>query len=150
MVNYILAYKYSIIFAVVILIGCAISSPPDVFNAINVNVVVYEDVKTQEVVWLCSFQDTIAHIGLYFCLTLLFIWEYRKKNCIDIVHWKHFLILVGVPLMYGVIVEFLQEIFFPPRSAEILDVVADLFGCLVAYLLSMCYFCIQNRVVIKN
>ena len=62
-----ISYKYSILFAIIILIACIVSSPPDVYNAINVNIVVYEDVKTNEVVWLRAFQDTIAHMCIYFC-----------------------------------------------------------------------------------
>ena len=135
-----ISYKYSILFAIIILIGCIVSSPPDVYNAINVNIVVYEDVKTHEVVWLRAFQDTIAHICLYFCLTLLVIWEYQKKNKTDISNIRAFLVVV--------LIEFLQEYFFPPRSAEILDVLADLFGSLVAYFSALCYFCIRKRMVI--
>ena len=143
-----ISYKYSILFAIIILIGCIVSSPPDVYNAINVNIVVYEDIKTHEVVWLRAFQDTIAHICLYFSLTLLVIWEYQKKNKKDISNIRACLVVVGFPLIYGILIEFLQEYFFPPRSAEILDVLADLFGSLVAYFSALCYFCIRKRMVI--
>ncbi|MBO5828935.1 MAG: VanZ family protein [Paludibacteraceae bacterium] len=150
MLSDLISYKYSILFSIIILCGCIVSSPPDVYNAINVNIVVYEDVKTHEVVWLRAFQDTLAHICLYFCLTLLVIWEYRKKNKTDIFNVRAFFFVVGVPLIYGILIEFLQEYLFPPRSAEILDVCADLLGCLVAYFGALCYFCILKRMVIKT
>ena len=149
MLNYIFSYKYSILFAIVILIGCILSSPPDVFNTINVNVVVYENVETHEMVWLRSFQDTIAHIVLYFLLTLIFLWEYCRISKMEVNRVRTFIVVVGVPLIYGVIIEFLQEYFFPPRSAEFLDVLADLLGCLVAYFLALCYLCLRKKILYK-
>ena len=95
----------------------------------------------------CISRYDSAHMPLFFLNPVSYL-GIPKKNKKDISNIRAFLVVVGFPLIYGILIEFLQEYFFPPRSAEILDVLADLFGSLVAYFSALCYFCIRKRMVI--
>jgi hypothetical protein len=85
--------------------------------------------------WLAMIHaDKWIHISLFFILCCLFSYPFRKSDT-SLVKRKNwfFLILVG-GILYGTIMEFVQERWIPNRSFELLDIAADSVGCLLAFL----------------
>ena len=77
------------------------------------------------------FGDKWAHICVFFLLTGIWLLVAELK------HWfsKNKIAWVsGAILLYGIIIEVLQEEFFETRSADIWDVVADIIGIVLAVL----------------
>ncbi|MCQ2209315.1 MAG: VanZ family protein [Paludibacteraceae bacterium] len=50
-------------------------------------------------------------------------------------------VCILLPILYGGIMEFVQEFFFPPRSAEWSDWIADVMGVVIG----MCLFMFVNK-----
>jgi VanZ family protein len=76
--------------------------------------------------------DKYVHFTFHFIFTLLWA-TYASQNQED--HKiKNSLKVVGFSLLYGILIEFLQEIFTTTRHADILDVLANLTGALTAFL----------------
>ena len=72
--------------------------------------------------------DKIVHIAVYFILVNFWLlYLYVKNNYILPLKW------ISITA-YGIIIEILQERFTSSRSADILDVVANLFGALIGVL----------------
>jgi VanZ family protein len=85
--------------------------------------------------WLAMIHaDKWIHISLFFILCFLFSYPFRKSDTSSVKrkNW-FFLILVG-GILYGTIMEFVQERWIPNRSFELLDIAADSIGCLLAFL----------------
>ncbi len=77
--------------------------------------------------------DKIVHIAVYFILVNFWLlYLYVKNNYILPLKWIVTL-LISITA-YGIIIEILQERFTSSRSADILDVVANLFGALIGVL----------------
>jgi VanZ family protein len=76
--------------------------------------------------------DKVVHFILYFVFTLLLISESNKQRQNRKVTVESILIAAVFALSYGVLIEVLQKYLFINRSAEILDVVANTFGYLIA------------------
>lgn len=75
--------------------------------------------------------DKIAHFGMFFALSAVIYFDYYRlhKGKPNKVRW----ILLGlvVPVIYGGLIEIIQEQFFG-RSGELMDFVADFLGSLTA------------------
>jgi VanZ family protein len=79
-----------------------------------------------------KFADKIVHFFLYFFLTLLWILALQKLQRIKI----RLLIFI---ILWGIIIEFLQEYFIPGRSGDIFDAVANTIGSISAIFLCVKY-----------
>ncbi len=90
------------------------------------------------------FGDKWAHIFVFLILTLIWLLITLVKNWLTKyrVFWVSFL-----ALLYGIIIEALQERFFETRSADIWDVVADIVGILLAVLL---FLIMKKRISLKT
>jgi VanZ family protein len=76
--------------------------------------------------------DKYVHFIFHFIFTLLWAtYASQNKKGHKI---KNTLIVVGYSLMYGILIEFLQETLTTTRHADILDVIANLTGALTAFL----------------
>lgn len=78
--------------------------------------------------------DKFVHFFLYFVFTLLLISENNKQRNYRKVTVDAILIAAAISLSYGALIEILQKFIFINRSAEILDMVANTFGFLLAAL----------------
>lgn len=76
--------------------------------------------------------DKLVHFGLYFGLSALLFYDYSWKNE-RASSLKKMLIIILLPVLYGGVIEILQETFFPPRSADWFDFIADALGCILAF-----------------
>lgn len=72
--------------------------------------------------------DKIGHMSSFFILTALTYLAFRP-------HWLFILVVMGA---YGIIIEVIQS-YIPYRGAEVADVVADLTGVLLFYILHFIY-----------
>ena len=81
-------------------------------------------------------QDKAIHISFFTTLCLLFSFPLKKKlaNVAKIKQWFWIISLTGI--CYGIAIEFIQKNWIPNRSFELLDIVADSVGCLLALLIS--------------
>ena len=72
--------------------------------------------------------DKLLHICMYVVLGGIACWDSWK---IDIKGWKLWLISVVIPIVYGGLIELVQEQWFAPRSGEWLDWLADGIGVII-------------------
>lgn len=78
-------------------------------------------------------QDKLVHFIMYFTLAFFLYKDYTKlklRSKLNIV-----LLVIVFPSLYGGIIELLQGNFFPPRTAEWGDFLADVLGALLAFIL---------------
>src|ERR1700730_9192143 len=83
--------------------------------------------------------DKVAHLGLFG--GLVFFWSlffYFKKPAPAIGSGTLWLI-VFLATAYGVIMEYIQKYFIPNRSFDRGDIVADMAGSLIGYLLTQAF-----------
>jgi len=77
--------------------------------------------------------DKVAHVLLFFLLTFLWLlfFELRNKK----MRWFFVLGFTLVLLVYGILIEVVQELFTPSRTADAYDVFADMIGvgCGIAF-----------------
>ncbi len=109
----------SVVWAIVILILCGM--PGDDLNK----------VKFIDIPHL----DKIVHGFLYFVFTLLLISENNTQKTYFEVTMSSIIIAAAIALSYGILIEILQKFLFISRGAEILDMVANTIGFLIAVIL---------------
>lgn len=78
--------------------------------------------------------DKVAHWGIYFILTVVICFElYRQRFTFkDKTMWFWGFCF---PILYGGLMELLQEYFFPPRTGDVADWLADILGVTIAFFL---------------
>ncbi|MGL4806862.1 MAG: VanZ family protein [Bacteroidales bacterium] len=86
--------------------------------------------------------DKVAHFLFYlFISTVSYFAIYKREIAI----WKLYTGVLIFPIIFGGLIEILQKYFFPPRSAEWADFVADILGSLAGYWLGIFLIKIKNR-----
>lgn len=83
--------------------------------------------------------DKIVHFGMFFLLSAVSLYDYYKlhnKKPIFI-RWMFWGLLI--PVIYGGVIELLQKYYFPTRSAELGDWIADILGSLVATVIAVIF-----------
>lgn len=98
------------------------------------------------ILWLClcrpphvsmggvSGLDKVAHCMMFFGLSSLILWEYKKRHARENLRLL-LLIAFAAPLAFGALIEVLQGTLTDYRSADLFDFLADAFGVLLAWLL---------------
>lgn len=76
------------------------------------------------------FQDKIGHLVVYALLAWLTMWSFSRAA----LRVKPAILVLSI-MVYGLIMEILQYKFFPYRSFEILDIVANIIGSFGGYLI---------------
>jgi len=71
--------------------------------------------------------DKVAHITIYMLLAFIWMFYFYKVNG-NILKINTIVILLSLFLVYGTIIEVLQELFIDFRQADIFDVLANTFG----------------------
>lgn len=72
--------------------------------------------------------DKYAHILIYLLLGFVVYFNYSKDQLLRIKYPNLIFTLFAILILYGGAIEIIQELFFKPRSAELLDWVADMVG----------------------
>lgn len=84
-----------------------------------------------------QYQDKLIHSLMYVALGFVIFYDtYQNKKTVE----KRRCILVIVlifPLVFGGLIEIIQAAFFPPRTAEWLDWVADIVGSVGGFMLAI-------------
>ncbi len=87
--------------------------------------------------WLALIHaDKWIHIALFGILCILFSFPFRKSSLSNQSIGRIFLLITALGILYGTAMEFVQEKWIPNRSFEVLDIVADSTGCILAVLYS--------------
>lgn len=69
--------------------------------------------------------DKIVHFGMYTVLSFAACYDRRT---IVVQSWRQTLPVIILSILYGIIMELLQEYFFPPRTGSVLDCLANSVG----------------------
>ena len=109
----ILKYWKPIIIAIIILYGSITSSN-------NLSKITF--LKIEHI-------DKLIHFTLYFILSISFLTSLHRNTRIKILNQK--VITLIVVISYGLLMEVFQYYFTNDRSAEILDIFANTFGCIL-------------------
>ncbi len=80
-------------------------------------------------------QDKIVHFFLYMFLSLAICRDFFRQS-VSFSSLKMYIWAIALPILYGGLIEILQENFFPPRTGEWGDWLADILGVLAGYFLS--------------
>ena len=75
--------------------------------------------------------DKVIHTGLHFVFTLLWFF-YFKKQIGRLNNFKLLIISLVLSIIFGIAIELMQEFFTVSRSADVFDVIANLFGASLA------------------
>lgn len=83
------------------------------------------------------YADKWAHIFIFFVLCFLFNRYLLSTQKTNVWLANCFLLVALAGTAYGTAMEFVQKYWIPNRSFEIADILSDLLGCIVAYVLAM-------------
>ena len=126
-------YPFSILVAGLIFYLSIRPTVPDVFYLSESNRIVYQtEARTIDILY---FRDFFGHMAFYFLLSCMLLLE-SWKDGVALYSRKMLLVVVAIPVVYGAVIEFVQEYFFPPRSAEWMDWLSDILGACIAYYLT--------------
>lgn len=88
--------------------------------------------------WLATIHaDKWVHIGLFGMLCFLSMLPLRVSSYTDQQRKKWFLFIMLGGILYGILMEFVQENWIINRSFEYGDILADTAGCVLAYYISL-------------
>ncbi|MCF6131070.1 VanZ family protein [Flavobacterium wongokense] len=76
--------------------------------------------------------DKYVHITLHFVFTML--WGFYSRQKWNQIELKRIFIVVLFSIGYGILIEILQELVTTTRHADILDVLANFTGAMIAFL----------------
>ena len=100
-----------------------------------IGLLIYEDLNYQPITIQTPFGSAINHFLAYFYVSMLGFFSYTKK--------EDFKILMIILLSLSVILEFLQLVV-PKRTFEFNDIIANILGLFVAYLIIKIYLLIKK------
>lgn len=124
-------YKFSILVAIAIFYFCVRSTVPDFFYLSENNRILCET-ETNPIT-LLSLRDFFGHMFAYVLLTICLCLETnRREDAGTLSRSKIIFVCVILPIVYGGVMELVQQYFFPPRSAEWMDLLADTIGVFFA------------------
>lgn len=74
--------------------------------------------------------DKVVHLLMYALLSIVF-WGSLRRDGVSVV--KSAVLGILLPVLYGGLIEVLQECFFPPRTGDIFDWLSDIIGVFIGY-----------------
>ena len=77
--------------------------------------------------------DKLVHFGMYFIFMLALIFENRTF----LTSVKKYFILSTIPVIYGIIIEFLQTLLTRTRTGDVFDACFNIIGVIMAILFWM-------------
>lgn len=83
------------------------------------------------------FLDKWVHVFLFMVLIILWSKAYYGKKRLQANTRKIFFQIMLFGLLYGILMEVVQEYFIINRSFDLMDILADGAGCFVGYLISI-------------
>lgn len=89
-----------------------------------------------------KYLDKMVHILMYFGLSLVLVLEIPRKKS-----YGYYFFTILLPILYGGLIEIIQENFFSPRTGNIFDFLADTVGVLTGYFVAIGLLNIKNKKV---
>ncbi|MBP1663364.1 MAG: hypothetical protein H6Q19_504 [Bacteroidetes bacterium] len=87
-----------------------------------------------------QYRDKFIHSLMYVALAFVLYYDYHKIK-LQVERFKHNLpLLLLFPLVFGGLIEIVQEAFFPPRTAEWLDWISDIAGSVIGFFFATIIF----------
>lgn len=83
--------------------------------------------------------DKIVHFMMYFGLSLVASFNYIYDRDGKIIILKLIVFAIMIPILYGGLIEILQANYFPERSGDWFDFLADALGALASIPFSLCF-----------
>ncbi|MDX2304911.1 MAG: VanZ family protein [Microscillaceae bacterium] len=80
--------------------------------------------------------DKLGHMFFFIFFVLLWVWGITYKNN-EVNSSKISLIILLCGIFYGIWIESLQYFLIPGRSGDLIDILANIIGCLIGYWLSL-------------
>lgn len=77
--------------------------------------------------------DKVVHLLMYMGLAMILIYDFRNHKKTNNYTFIFILTCIIFPSLLGGFVEIMQELFFPPRSAEWSDWLCDIAGILIGW-----------------
>ncbi|MCL2327762.1 MAG: VanZ family protein [Bacteroidetes bacterium] len=78
--------------------------------------------------------DKIVHFLMYAGFAFVLLWENWGKKAI-----LRYIVAIAFPILYGGLMEIIQQ-FFPPRTTDFFDFLANTAGVLVGYFVAWWFF----------
>ena len=75
------------------------------------------------------------HFGVFAMLSLILSVGLRKQYSFPKLRCNAFFFSIMLSILYGVIIEAVQVVYFEGRSGELLDIIANTFGACFGYVL---------------
>ena len=90
--------------------------------------------------------DKFVHAGIFFVLILLTVRGFELQTDFSLLQRAPQIIALFLCVMYGGLLELMQEAFFKERTADLYDFIANSFGSVLGLIL---YNPIQNKLLIR-
>jgi VanZ family protein len=91
--------------------------------------------------WLIQINfDKLVHFGIFSVQVFLTCWGYRGRNPDTLSPTIPFLLFTSLAIVFGVVIEFLQDGYIPNRSFQVGDIVADTLGSVIGCWISVMSF----------
>jgi len=90
--------------------------------------------------------DKIVHGGLFLVFVFLMAIGFYKQNSFSFINKNAVRLSITIGIIYGGITEILQGSVFTERTSDIFDLLADIAGCVIGFLL----FCLLRNLNWKN
>lgn len=79
--------------------------------------------------------DKIFHFGVFSLLALFLIIGFKKQYYFPKLRCNAFVAAIAISIAYGIVIEFVQILFFSGREGEWLDIIANTLGASFGYIL---------------
>ena len=89
--------------------------------------------------WNLLQPDKVGHLGVYAILVAATLWAFYRFYERNKIPFVVVLSVVFFAILYGIGIEFMQFYFFSGRNFDVLDILANIMGCLIG-LLSLRFF----------
>ncbi|MFC2111843.1 VanZ family protein [Bacteroidota bacterium] len=92
----------------------------------------------------------LIHAFMFAVFTFLLVYEQLRNGNINYPVHRNYIIAILLSISFGILIEFLQKISGFGRTAEFLDLVYDMAGCLIVVILLMIYGSIRRSGLFKD
>jgi len=81
--------------------------------------------------WSLAQPDKIGHLGIYCIFVSIMLWGAYRNFRPDKIPLPVVIFIILFAIFYGISMEFMQSYFFSSRNFDVLDILANIIGCLI-------------------
>ncbi|MDR1517512.1 MAG: VanZ family protein [Dysgonamonadaceae bacterium] len=89
--------------------------------------------------------DKVVHFGMFFTLSAVCYFDYYLMHKGKLNKWRWLFWCFLLPMIYGAVVEWLQDNYIPSRSGDRYDFYADTLGSFVATVIAFIYLAKKKK-----